>query len=106
MNKYQEALNAIINKTTEVDEYESIPKSTLCHCADEVEVLQELVNKATPKRPYVGGFNPDAGYPESGFYCCPNCGERIAWFDLNENRDYKINHCFYCGQALDWRVDN
>lgn len=44
-NKYQEALNSIKEKTTEVDEYEVIPKSTFCHCAEEVEVLQNLIDK-------------------------------------------------------------
>lgn len=43
-NKYQEALNSIEEKTTEVDEYEAIPKSTFCHCAEGTEVLQELIN--------------------------------------------------------------
>nr|DAK81679.1 MAG TPA: hypothetical protein [Caudoviricetes sp.] len=38
-NKYQEALNSIKEKTTEIDEYETIPKSTFCHCVEEVEVL-------------------------------------------------------------------
>lgn len=35
MNKYQEALNSIKEKTTEIDEYETIPKSTFCHCVEE-----------------------------------------------------------------------
>ena len=43
-NKYQEALNSIKEKTTEVDEYEAIPESTFCHCAEGTEVLQELIN--------------------------------------------------------------
>ena len=41
MNKYQEALNSIKEKTTEIDEYETIPKSTFCHCVEEVEIYQE-----------------------------------------------------------------
>ena len=43
-NNYQEALNSIKEKTTEVDEYEAIPESTFCHCAEGTEVLQELIN--------------------------------------------------------------
>ena len=45
MNRYQEALNSIKEKTTEIDEYETIPKSTFCHCVEEVEVLQNLIDK-------------------------------------------------------------
>lgn len=94
MNKYEKA-------------FEHLRKHASFDTVDEMIDIKELVERATPKRPYVRGFNPDAGYPESGFYCCPNCCERIAWFDLsNEKRDYNINHCFYCGQALDWRVED
>ena len=45
LNQYQKALNSIKEKTTEIDEYETIPKSTFCHCAEEVEVLQNLIDK-------------------------------------------------------------
>ena len=44
-NKYQEALNSIKEKTTEVDEYETIPKSTFCYCVEEIGVLQILIDK-------------------------------------------------------------
>ena len=108
MNKYEKALADVANETVDrlADGYYQ-PKTVEHFHSEAIGILRELVERATPKRPYVRGFNPDAGYPESGFYCCPNCCERIAWFDLsNEKRDYNINHCFYCGQALDWRVED
>ena len=45
LNQYQKALNSIKEKTTEVDEYETNPKSMFCHCAEEIEVLQNLIDK-------------------------------------------------------------
>lgn len=115
-NKYQEALNSIKEKTTEIDEYETIPKSTFCHCVEEVEVLQELVdfNKTfayvlgsidfkalrniletkLPKKPIkketvtLSMLNIDVTFGK-----CPTCGSALAG---------KQNYCTKCGQAIDW----
>jgi hypothetical protein len=51
MNKYQEALNSIDEKTTETIDYCLGPAAILRYCGDEVDILQELVDKATPKKP-------------------------------------------------------
>ncbi len=50
--------------------------------------LKELVDKATPKKPYYLNYG---GY-QIGHWKCPSC-------DLFVTQD---NYCKYCGQALDW----
>ena len=49
MNKYQEALNSIEEKTTKIIEH-CLPAIKIRYCGDEVDILQELVDKATPKK--------------------------------------------------------
>lgn len=90
MNKYQEALESIKEETTEIDEYDTSPKSSFCYCAEEVEVLQELVERATPKKLLYNG--------EYVSFCnCPNCKKVVPIHG---------NYCPRCGQALDWRIEN
>lgn len=48
MNKYQEALNSIEEKTTKIIEH-CLPAIKIRYCGDEVDILRELVEKATPK---------------------------------------------------------
>ena len=50
-----------------------------------LEVLEELVERAKPKKPFNTGDT---------FKHCPNC-KKI-------NVDYAYNYCSGCGQALDW----
>ena len=53
--------------------------------------LQELVDKATPKKPI--GERLDR--------LCPNCEKRLYWDD--ETCDYIYeDYCIHCGQHLDW----
>ena len=49
MNKYQEALNSIEEKTTKIIEH-CLPAIKIRYCGDEVDILRELVEKATPKK--------------------------------------------------------
>ena len=79
MNKYIEALD-FVKKHLDSK-----------HDLERVEVLQELIDKATPKKakplylPLV--FTP---------YRCPCCGTL-----LNSKKE-KFNYCHNCGQAIDW----
>ena len=77
MNKYQEALE----KLREIEQTEN---TWDVNC----DVLQELVDKATPKKPK----NWTVRYRGIEFNC-PVC-----------NRLYieRVNFCSSCGQALDW----
>lgn len=95
MNKYQEALNSIEEKTTKIIEH-CLPAIKIRYCGDEVDILRELVEKATPKKichtKEEGSFTFNFGRCE--------CGREI----LSAN-DY-VKYCPCCGQALDWRVED
>lgn len=91
MNKYQEALDRLVKH--------SCPQRTSCNecdmkgycnriAKDWIDVLQELVDKATPKKPI---YNE-----EIDEYRCKQCGHLVI-----EGWRAK-NYCSNCGQALDW----
>ena len=77
MNKYQEALSEVIRTSAQSDE----PFPT-----EEVEALQELVDRATPKKPV---------QKPAGRKICPNCKRSTA-------REVSPLYCCVCGQRLDW----
>lgn len=83
MNKYQEALHQL----REIEQTENT-------WDENCEVLQELVERATPKKPVITIHN--------GF--CPNCHQA---FGLERTKEAMIkprwfSFCPYCGQAIDW----
>ena len=90
MNKYQEALNAIKTEPKMQDYYGDYI-NFFDKDDEDIALLQELVDKATPKKP-IDSF-------------CPICGSydievnivRIGW--------EKQKHCPDCGQAIDWSTD-
>lgn len=75
MNKYQEALK----KLRKIEQTENT-------WDENCEVLQELVDKATPKEPI---------QKAAGRTVCPNCERSIA-------REVSPRYCSVCGQRLDW----
>ena len=77
MNKYHEALTKLL-----------LPSNSMSMDIA-IELLQELVDKATPKKPKE--FNNLNNYFTS---LCPNC-----------NADDLDNYCKKCGQAIDWSDD-
>ena len=93
MSKYHEAYNKIIGSLN-LYRYELFfekrnePDSFI----KEKKLLQELVDKAKPKKLT---YHKNSGVPR-----CPNCDDSVcSGHDLpKENIDY----CFVCGQALDW----
>lgn len=81
MNKYQEALDKV---TGSYDPEYCYP--------DEVNLLQELVNKETPMK-----------MTDKYMRKCPKCGKDIAGgHDLDVEC---MSYCFECGQHLDWSED-
>lgn len=91
MNKYQQALNFLYNTIKDnLISFDDTEKEA-------VEILQELVDKATPTKPSIWGD----GYDDKGniiydMYDCPNCGKS---YEI----DYeKYDHCPKCGQRIDW----
>lgn len=82
MNKYQEA-------------FESISDNKYQYGTDEQwELLQELVDKETPEKPFYDGVPTEDG-EEVEIRVCPNCCETVN-FIVN------FPYCPYCGQKLDW----
>ena len=98
MNKYQEALEFLKESACENyfkqhvqthEERVTIFKSS--------EYLQELVDKATPKKP----INQSTPVVRQGY--CPNCkGELRKLGSRNEVVLEGQLYCCSCGQALDW----
>ena len=99
MNKYENALMTLFCKAHTNDEVCEANKCTKdescleCNIQKAFEKLQELVEKATPKKPIVEADGYDK-YGELVYdeYYCPACGERV---------DDTDHHC-ECGQALDF----
>ncbi len=101
MNKYQEALDRLVKH--------SCPQRTSCNecdmkgycnriAKDWIDVLQELVDKATPAKVI---YEAD-GYDEKGNLIfdtayCPNCDK-----DFEVDYDEHSKYCPNCGQAIDW----
>lgn len=94
MNKYQEALNIFCEQNT----FKDISKDVL---NENYKLLQELVDKATPKKPLVKHYE-EIGEKPYIKTCCPN-GCRIQLSKATD-RDYAHEHrfCNKCGQAIDW----
>ncbi len=89
MNKYQEALDLLAIQTDNEITYQD----EINHY---VNTLQELVDKATPKKPIERHYE-DEGEPEYIKVCCPaGCKVQVGSY---------YNFCPECGQALDWSDD-
>ena len=93
MNKYQKALDYLAeNSMYETVERSDLPdgviwKEVTQEGIEAQELLQELVDRATPKKVF-------DKHPFKSFGWCPNCNCSI-------NRRYYPKFCG-CGQALDW----
>ena len=105
-NKYQEALDEVIK--TEVSSgcaccYEDDDVNVFDKDDESIEILQELVDRATPKkgeRQAEEGFRPEA----ASHMVCPTCEKPIV--NVWNVYAYKPKFCHYCGQALDWEEYN
>lgn len=94
MNKYQKALNRLCIAPMRFGEdlYDGYK--------EEIDLLQELVDKETPKKVKLKLQND---YVECHYVCsyelafCPKCGLK---------NDFNNNYCPNCGQKLDWSDDN
>ena len=115
MNKYQEAIEKLRNSKIKlhvfVGQTEEIEAPTIFDFYhSEIFALQELVEKATPKKvtieTIVDGFDDGdfGGTFEYKKATCPNC-EGIL-IDETEEVDLEgYDYCPNCGQALDWSDD-
>lgn len=93
MNKYQDS---IVVLTEIFDKYINASRKHL-------NALNELVNRATPKKPKMiadKGYDGDV----SSHLCCQTCAQPIM--NVWSKREYKPQFCHYCGQAIDWLSDS
>ena len=93
MNNYKEALSSILFTM-----HNRVKPKKLGYCEDtNFEILQELVEKATPKKPL------DVQEPVLKWGLCPNCKGELDMFHGRPNRVLlNEKYCRDCGQAIDW----
>lgn len=94
MNKYQIALNEISSAVFDVyaDGYNQPRTAQECYFSA-FETLQELVERATPKKLVATRHTRR----------CPACNRQMS--DIN-NAHPNMKFCPNCGQALDWRNED
>ena len=96
-SKYQEAKDNIVNTLAR-----QIDKTYKNLYSKDFDILQELVDKATPKKPVRVCCEPEEEWDnEEEIYNCPNCGEPLPY---NFDYDYQIKNkcCLECQQVLNW----
>lgn len=96
MNKYQKALDRIVNTIMdeEADGYWQ-PRTAGDYCWESRNILQELVDKETPKKPVEIQDDIFGDY----HLVCPNCGQgAIVIATRTDGKLYP--RCPFCGQAL------
>lgn len=86
MNKYQKALDYLKDsKCNEINNCEQCSLTGYCGQYQCIKTLQELVDKATPKKP----IKIKTNYMET--YCCQNCRHTFEGF----------SYCRFCGQRFE-----
>lgn len=72
-----------------IEEMKSYAKYSWGRLSESFEIAIDAIDKQILKNPWFDVEN----------WCCPVCG--VA---LDENT--KDNHCYYCGQAIKWDMEN
>lgn len=100
MNKYKEALNVVKKINLRSEYYVQFEENNIENVyEEEINILQELVDKETPKKPYYEGDGYADGVMVYDVARCPNCDNV---FEEYENNGWGENYCHKCGQRLDW----
>jgi len=96
MNKYQKALDRIVSTIIEeeADGYWQ-PRTAGDFCWESREILQELVDKETPKKPIDIEFGPCGDL----MLCCPTCKHGVVPIPTYHGNKY-YPRCTFCGQKL------
>lgn len=94
MNRYQQALNTLREKGY-TNHFQ--PITLEYQYPNEFKILQELVDKATPKK-----LKSKTDKDGRLLWVCPTCGDVYMkfWSDVETIQCRK--HCDECGQAFDW----
>ena len=100
MNKYQEALNKtnfILRKLSGWSGKDLSEIDNQYDLFNNQALIQELVDKSTPKKPIVQTFKSPylKSYINKGF--CPQCNQEVEEDNCCSNND--------CRQAIDWSTD-
>ena len=82
MNKYQEVLNRIAK-------YCRVNNGSMLE--GDLNILQELVDKATPKKPIISSYDEFGCVDFYEHHYCPNCKNKVD-----------EAYCPACGQKIDW----
>ncbi len=93
MNKYQEALDYLVDNIEMLNRHSD---GSFCQPNSSKNILQKLINKATPKKPllaFVDGVTADGSIVQRTALVCPSCKSFLV---------EKQKYCHSCGQAIDW----
>ena len=103
MNKYGKALNVVKKINLRSEHYVQFEEDNIENVyEEEINILQELVNKETPMKPKIIKNKNRKGTE----WVCPNCNHHIAYFDeLGIGTVRVFNYCIECGQKLNLRSD-
>ena len=86
-NKYQEALDNVRKAYVESEHYDE----------EDINLLQELVDKATPKKLSETKIQYTIEIPAYMVVkTCPKCNRKFDYKNMG------VNYCSICGQHLDW----
>lgn len=95
MNRYQKALYIY----SHLEKEDTVGEYTPLEYAKARNALQELVEKATPKK--VNNATRE-DYMETGYKnCCPTCGAMVGTITPHIYIEHD-RYCCICGQKLDW----
>ena len=97
MNKYQLSFNRFINHIVQTNMFPNSNDNLNNKIFEQDrKTIQELVEKATPKKPNLEADGYSNGELVYDTWICPSCGKH---YEVDYD-DYK--YCPVCGQRLDW----
>lgn len=92
-NRYQKALDKLLENV----EFKDYSNKTIHECNEAITVLQELVDKVTPKK-----YKIITDKNGKLILVCPNCNQKIKMFKSQIETIRPIPYCFNCGKAIKW----
>lgn len=98
MNKYQKAIEVIDTLLHLMcgEEREDGYKPTMEEMSNSMDLLKDLVDKETPKKPVDIEFGPCGDL----MLCCPNCHNGVVPRPTYHGNRY-YSRCPFCGQKLE-----